>query len=338
MSQGVAESDPALPPGGGLLLVDKPAGPTSHDVVARLRRILGTRRIGHAGTLDPAATGLLVIAVGRSTRLLGHLALTTKSYDATIRLGWATDTDDAEGRPASIAPAGAVEGITDASIDAGLAALTGDLLQVPSAVSAIKIDGRRAYQRVRAGEEVSLPARPVTVHRLELVAQVRRGAVNPADADPGGGSEERRGSGSLPAIDLDVRVDCSSGTYIRALARDLGAALGTGGHLIRLRRTRVGPFPLADAVDVFGPERAPDERLRAVVTARIIPAAEAARVGFAARPLDESQVAALRHGRPIAAIGLQGVYAGFAPDGRLVALVREGADGARPVLGWLAGG
>src|ERR687894_100191 len=207
--------------GSGLVVVDKPAGFTSHDVVARLRRILGTRKIGHAGTLDPMATGVLVCGVGRGTKLLGHLALDGKAYTATIRLGATTTTDEAE--------------VTDAAVAAGLAALTGPILQVPSAVSAIKVDGRRAYARVRAGEQVVLPARPVTVSAFTLLA--RRGA------------------------DLDVAVECSSGTYVRALARDLGAALGVGGHLTALRRTRVGPFRLAHARTLPGLEAAPEVSL-----------------------------------------------------------------------------
>ena len=199
----------------GLVVVDKPAGLTSHDVVARLRRILRTRKVGHAGTLDPMATGVLVCGVGRGTKLLGHLALDTKAYTATIRLGAATTTDDAEGEVVTTADPSAVG---DDAVADGIAALTGPILQVPSSVSAIKVDGRRAYARVRAGEAVVLPPRPVTVEAFTLLA--RRGA------------------------DLDVAVECSSGTYVRALARDLGAALGVGGHLTALRRTRVGPFHL----------------------------------------------------------------------------------------------
>ncbi len=203
-------------------MVDKPAGLTSHDVVARGRRLAGTRKVGHAGTLDPMATGVLVLGVERATKLLGHLALTTKEYAATIRLGQSTITDDAEGEVTGGAPADAV---TEEAVRAGIAPLTGEILQVPSSVSAIKVDGQRSYARVRAGEEVELAARPVTVSRFELLAVRRADGV----------------------LDLDVLVECSSGTYIRALARDLGAALGVGGHLTALRRTRVGPFGLAEA-------------------------------------------------------------------------------------------
>ena len=201
------------------MVVDKPAGLTSHDVVARLRRILGTRKIGHAGTLDPMATGVLVCGVGRGTKLLGHLALDTKAYTATIRLGASHHHRRRRGRDRRHRRPGAASP-TPRSPPA-MAALTGDIQQVPSSVSAIKVAGQRAYARVRAGEQVVLPARPVTVSAFTLLA--RRGA------------------------DLDVAVECSSGTYVRALARDLGAALGVGGHLTALRRTRVGPFTLDPA-------------------------------------------------------------------------------------------
>ncbi|TAK69387.1 MAG: tRNA pseudouridine(55) synthase TruB [Actinomycetota bacterium] len=219
---------PAAASGGdpieGLVIVDKPAGMTSHDVVARLRRLCGTRRVGHAGTLDPSATGVLVAGVGRATRLLGHLSLSDKEYEATIRLGEATVSDDAEGEVISSASA---VGITEAAVrDVVSQSLTGALLQRPSSVSAVKVDGRRAYARVRAGEAVQLPPRHVTVHRLEVRAS-RRPAPH--------------------LLDVDVVAEVSSGTYVRALARDLGDLLGVGGHLIALRRTRVGPFSLASA-------------------------------------------------------------------------------------------
>jgi len=241
--------DPAaLPPGGGLLLVDKPAGCTSHDVVSRVRRVLGLRRVGHAGTLDPMATGLLVVAVDRATRLLGHLAMTDKTYLATIRLGVRTDSDDADGTVIATADPARIDAVVDAALRTAMTTLTGQLMQVPSAVSAIKVDGRRAYHRVRAGEQVELAARPVTVSRFDLLDDPRR---------------------SPATLDLDVVVDCGTGTYVRSLARDLGDALGVGGHLTALRRTRVGPFAVEDAVDVFGgPGQRPpvDESLIARVT------------------------------------------------------------------------
>jgi len=212
----------------GILLVDKPGGLTSHDVVARTRRARGTRKVGHAGTLDPMATGLLVIGIEGATRLLTYVVGADKTYLATIRLGQVTTTDDAEGEITVSADAAALDAVTPAQIADGVAALTGEITQIPSSVSAIKVDGRRAYDRVRAGEEVELKARAVTVSRFDVLAQHR----------------------SAGAIDLNVVVDCSSGTYIRALARDLGAALDVGGHLTALRRTRIGPFDVADAVDV----------------------------------------------------------------------------------------
>jgi tRNA pseudouridine55 synthase len=286
-----------LPPTSGLVVVDKPAGLTSHDVVARLRRILRTRKVGHAGTLDPMATGVLVCGVGRGTKLLGHLALDSKAYAATIRLGAATTTDDAEGEVVAAADPGAVTAVTDAAVAAGIAALTGPILQVPSAVSAIKIDGQRAYARVRAGEQVVLPARPVTVSAFTLLA--RRGA------------------------DLDVAVECSSGTYVRALARDLGAGLGVGGHLTALRRTRVGPFHLEHARTLPELEAAPELSLSL---------ADAVAVAFARRDVDASDAAALGHGRPLPAAGLPGTYGVFDPDGRVLALVTERDGAARPVV------
>ncbi len=209
--------------GAGLLIVDKDAGVTSHDVVARCRKLLGTRKVGHAGTLDPMATGVLVLGVERATKLLGLLALTTKAYTATIRLGQATTTDDAEGDVVASADA---SGVTDDEIAAQVHTLTGDIQQIPSSVSAIKVDGRRAHALIRAGEEFELAPRSVTVSRFEVIG--------------------RRTEGTF--VDLDVEVECSSGTYVRALARDLGIALiGVGGHLTSLRRTRVGPFTLEHA-------------------------------------------------------------------------------------------
>jgi tRNA pseudouridine55 synthase len=281
-------------PAPGLVVVDKPAGLTSHDVVARLRRILGTRRIGHAGTLDPMATGVLVCGVGRGTKLLGHLALDTKTYTATIRLGVTTHTDDAEGEVLDVADA---TGVPDAAIAAGMAALTGAIEQVPSSVSAIKIDGKRAYARVRAGEEVVLPARPVTVSAFTLLA--------------------RRG------FDLDVVVECSSGTYVRALARDLGAALGVGGHLSALRRTRVGPFTLEHAQTLAALEAEPGA---------VVPLDAAVGLAFPRRDLDASLAADISHGRALPAAGMAGTYGVFAQDGHAIALVAERGEKARPLV------
>lgn len=291
----------------GLVVLDKPAGWTSHDVVARSRRLLGTRKVGHAGTLDPMATGVLVLGVDRGTRLVTYLVGADKEYTATIRLGMSTITDDAEGEVLTVADASAV---STAAIGAGIAALTGDVEQVPSAVSAIKVDGRRAYARVRAGEDVELPARPVTVHRFEVLG--RREA-------------EHRGT---PVVDLDVVVGCSSGTYIRALARDLGAGLGVGGHLTALRRTRVGRFGLDVARTLA--------ELEADVSVR--PLADVARAVFAARELTEQDARDLSHGKRIAVLpsGPTGTttapVAAFAPDGTLVALLVDDDGRSRPVL------
>jgi len=284
----------------GLVVVDKPAGWTSHDVVARVRRIARTRRVGHAGTLDPMATGVLVLGIERATKLLGHLALTAKGYDATIRLGRTTVTDDAEGEVTGGSSAAAVD---EAAVLAGLAELTGEIEQVPSAVSAVKIDGRRAYARVRAGEDVALVARRVTVFRLELLAVHRPGP---------------------DLLDLDVAVDCSSGTYVRALARDLGAALGTGGHLTALRRTRVGPFTLAGA-------RTLDE-LAASADAVTVPLDAAVAAAFPRRELDAAEAVRLAHGGGLDPVGLPGPYGAFDADGRAVALIEERDGAARPLV------
>jgi tRNA pseudouridine55 synthase len=267
---------------------------TSHDVVARLRRILRTRKIGHAGTLDPMATGVLVCGVERGTKLLGHLALDTKAYTATIRLGAATTTDDAEGETISTADPARV---ADAAIVAGVAALTGAIQQVPSSVSAIKVDGQRAYARVRAGEEVALPPRPVVVSAFDVLT--------------------RRGP------ELDVAVECSSGTYVRALARDLGAALGVGGHLTALRRTRVGPFTLARARSLAELETDPGLSLTLD---------EAVTTAFPRRDADQAQALDLAHGRPLPPAGVEGVQGVFAPDGHVLALVRDRDGRARPLV------
>ena len=216
----------------GILLVDKPQGVTSHDVVARSRRALGTRKIGHAGTLDPMATGLLVLGVGSATRLLTFMVGLDKTYEATIRLGVSTDSDDADGIETARADAAITGAVDDDRIAAAIADQTGEISQVPSRVSAIKVGGRRAYDLARAGEHVELKARTVTVSRFDLLATRREGDV----------------------IDLDVIVDCTSGTYIRALARDIGEALGVGGHLTALRRTRIGPFAVDDATAEVTPE------------------------------------------------------------------------------------
>ena len=291
----------------GLVVVDKPADWTSHDVVARVRRLAGTRKVGHAGTLDPMATGVLVLGIERATRLLTFVVGVDKEYRATIRLGMSTTTDDAEGEVVTCSDA---SGVDRAAVDAGVAALTGPIAQVPSSVSAIKVDGRRAYARVRAGEQVELAARPVTVRSFEVHD------VRPVIGD------------GTPALDVDVTVVCSAGTYIRALARDLGAGLGVGGHLTALRRTRVGGYGLdvARTLDELGDEFT------------VLPMAEAARAIFPARELEEAEARALSYGQRLAAapqgpIGTTtSPVAAFAPDGTLVALLVDDDRGSRPIL------
>ncbi|MFE1321818.1 tRNA pseudouridine(55) synthase TruB [Kitasatospora phosalacinea] len=287
----------------GLVVVDKPEGITSHGVVAKLRWLAGTRKVGHAGTLDPMATGVLVIGVERATRLLGHLMLTAKTYEATIRLGQTTVTDDREGEVTASAPA---DGVARDAIDAGIAELTGEIMQVPSKVSAIKIDGKRSYARVREGEDFEIAARPTTVHSFTLHE------VRPAVAEDG-----------TPVLDLDVTVECSSGTYIRALARDLGAGLGVGGHLTALRRTRVGPYSVESAHTLEQLE----EKLE------VLPIAEAAAAAFPRWDVDAEQARLLSNGMRLDAPGLgaDGPVAVFDPDGRFLALIEESGGKAKPV-------
>ncbi len=272
--------------GDGLVIVDKEGGWTSHDVVAKARRLAGTRKVGHAGTLDPMATGVLVLGIGRATRLLGHLALTEKTYEATIRLGVTTVTDDAEGEVLETRDASGVGDLTG-----HLAALTGEIDQVPSSVSAIKVDGQRSYARVRAGEDVVLKSRRVMVSELSLLA--------------------RRGD------DLDVRVTCSSGTYIRALARDLGAALGVGGHLTALRRTRVGPFDVSQARTLG----------QLAEHLEVITLDNAVAASFPRRDLDADEAIDLSYGKKLSATGAVGTIGAFDGEGHCIALV-EDRDGA----------
>jgi tRNA pseudouridine55 synthase len=281
----------------GLAIVDKPAGWTSHQVVGRIRRLAGTRKVGHAGTLDPMATGVLLVGVEKATRLLGYLALSDKAYEATIRLGIGTITDDAEGEVITTASAA---GLDNAEIEAAMAKLRGDILQVPAAVSAIKIDGVRSYRRVRAGESVELPERLVTIRRFELLG--RRGV-------------EVDGVG---CIDLSVAVECSSGTYIRALARDMGAALGVGGHLTTLRRTRVGAFTLDEAQTLEEAER----ELRIMSLDRVV------RSSFPTVTVSETQAGVIRNGRRLAGVILpDGSTALLDETGHFLALYRqEGPD------------
>lgn len=287
---------PPVPP--GVVIVDKPSGLTSHDVVARIRRIFGTRKVGHAGTLDPMATGVLVLGLERATKLLGHLALERKAYLATMRLGAATTTDDAEGEILSEVDGSAVP---EDAVAAGIAVLTGPIQQVPSAVSAVKVDGKRAYQRVRAGEEVVLSPRPVVVHRFDVLA-LRR--------------VER-------ATELDVLVDCSSGTYVRALARDLGAGLGVGGHLTALRRTQVGPFGLRHARTLAHLSDSPELSLDLDDTVAL---------AFPRRDVDARQATAVAHGQRLMPAGLPGTYGIFGPDGHVLALAKDDDGATTPLV------
>ncbi|MFI5842214.1 tRNA pseudouridine(55) synthase TruB [Catenuloplanes sp. NPDC051500] len=284
----------------GLVVVDKPGGMTSHDVVARMRRLAKTRRVGHGGTLDPMATGVLVIGVGRGTKLLTYVTGATKSYDGTIRLGQTTVTDDREGDVTATTPAGHV---SDEQIRAALATFEGEIDQVPSSVSAIKVNGERAYKKVRDGEEVVLAARRITISRLD-VHEIRR------DGD---------------MVDVDVSVSCSSGTYIRAIARDLGARLNVGGHLTALRRTEVGAFPLGEALTLEQlEERSPD-----VVT---LPMPEAARRCFPVREATPEEERTLSHGGPLERAGIDGPYAVLSAQGTLLAIVSERDGKARPEI------
>ncbi len=285
---------------GGVLFVDKSGGMTSHDVVARVRRLAGTRRVGHAGTLDPMATGLLVLGLGSATRLLTYLVGLDKEYLATIRLGASTPSDDADSPVDRIADADRLAAVTRERLHAAIASLTGEIRQVPSTVSAIKVDGRRAYARARAGEAVELGSRAVTVSVFEALA-IRHGEF----------------------LDLDVRVECSTGTYVRALARDLGRALGVGGHLTALRRTRVGPFRVDDARPLEAIDVATDRLEPAAVARELFPVLELSAAG--AVDLGHGKRLGVAHpdGGPLAAI---------APDGRLVGLVTVEDGTAKPLV------
>jgi tRNA pseudouridine55 synthase len=292
--------------GGGLVIVDKPGGMTSHDVVARVRRLAGTRKVGHAGTLDPMATGVLVVGVEKATRLLGYLTLTEKEYAATIRLGQSTSTDDAEGEITGTAPAADVSAET---LYRAVAGLTGEIQQVPPVVSAVKVGGQRAYKLTRAGAAPELAARPVMVYEFTVTAMRREGDM----------------------LDVDATVRCSSGTYIRALARDLGAALGTGGHLTRLRRTRVGGYRVEDARTL---EQLADRF-------EVLPLAQAAESAFPRRNLSADEARRLANGGrlaaapspdPQASTDTQTPTAAYAPDGTLIALVTEESGQTRPLV------
>jgi tRNA pseudouridine55 synthase len=284
--------------GAGLVVVDKPGGMTSHDVVGRCRRIFGTRKVGHAGTLDPMATGVLVIGLERATKILGLISGESKSYDATIRLGVSTSTDDAEGEALQQVSA---SGVDDDAIAVAVAARRGEIEQIPSSVSAVKVAGKRAYQLAREGQAVELAARRVRIDRFDVLSVRRSGDV----------------------VDVEVAVDCSSGTYIRALARDIGIELGVGGHLTALRRTRVGRFGLDQALTLEELEAGP--RLSYSLD-------EACLLAFPRRDLTESQVIDVGHGRALEPADLQGIYAAAAPDGRVMALLEDAGKRTKSVV------
>jgi tRNA pseudouridine55 synthase len=272
----------------GLLLVDKPTGVTSHDVVDGVRRRLGTRKVGHAGTLDPLATGLLLVGVGRATRLLRFLSGLDKSYEGTARLGAETDTLDAEGeivRTAEVL-------ITRADVERALSTLVGESMQAPPAYSAVKVGGVSLHRAARRGEAIEAPARPIRVDAFELL--------------------------EFDGLDVEFRVVCSSGTYVRVLVADVGRALGCGAHLTRLRRTRIGPFPVEQS-------RAPDELaepLPVEVAVRHLPRLD----------LEEDEARAAANGRPLGPAGIEGFYGVYAPDGRLVAVYRDDVARALPEM------
>ncbi len=284
----------------GLVVVDKPAGMTSHDVVARVRRIVGTRKVGHAGTLDPMATGVLVVGVRRATRLLGYVSGATKQYRATIRLGAATTTDDAEGEITATVSA---DSLSREQIESAIAEFRGEISQVPASVSAIKVDGRRAYKRVREGEDVALAARRVVVDQFVLCELSRLGKHT---------------------VDCEVLVDCSSGTYIRALARDMGNMLGVGGHLVALRRLRVGSFAIAAAQGLEQLTRSPQP-----ISVSLDAAVDAL---FPRREVSAQDARLVRNGIKLPAVGIAGIYGVFDPAGAAVSLSHEDSRGSSSVV------
>ena len=292
----------------GLVLIDKPSGWTSHDVVARLRKLAGTRRVGHAGTLDPMATGLLLIGVNSATKLLTFLVGENKTYEATIRLGASTITDDKESEFSAVANPDAVRALNLAQLEVALDALRGPIEQVPSSVSAIKVDGERAYAKVRSGDEVKLKARPITIHRFEITGEPRLVT-----------------EGENTFFDFDAVIDCSSGTYIRALARDLGSALGVGGHLTALRRTKIGSYLIEQAQELEGLTA---EKLS------VLPIEEAATQQFSVRELSDQEVIDLRHGKRLKVVAESEISptAAIAADGSLVAMLTKSGNAAKSLV------
>ena len=297
----------------GLVLIDKPSGWTSHDVVARLRKLAGTRRVGHAGTLDPMATGLLLIGVNSATKLLTFLVGENKTYEAAIRLGASTITDDKESEFTAVANPDDVESLTPARVEEALKALRGPIEQVPSSVSAIKVDGERAYAKVRSGDEVKLKARPINIHRFEIVGEPRLVI-----------------EGENTFLDFEAIIDCSSGTYIRALARDLGVALGVGGHLTALRRTKIGSYSIQQAQDLDG---------LTAETLAVLPIEKAATQQFAVRELSDQEVIDLRHGKRLKVVAESELEptAAIAADGSLIAMLTKSGNAAKSLVVFAAG-
>ena len=283
----------------GIVLVDKPAGPTSHDVVAKMRKLFNTRKVGHAGTLDPMATGMLVIGIGRATRLLGYFTAHDKEYLGTIRLGISTTTDDAQGE--LVKEVSALH-ITESQILETIRDFRGPIMQQPSAVSAIKIDGKRAYARVRDGEEINIPSRSVLIHDLEIV--------------------EIKQLPDLSVIDVKVRVVCSAGTYIRALARDIGERLQVGGHLTELRRTRSGVFDSMTSLESLQ------------TNPKIMDIATAMKLGFQHIVLTEEQASKAVNGVRLSAPDeLSAGHVGLiAPDGRAIGLFENSDSVLHPLV------
>jgi tRNA pseudouridine55 synthase len=275
----------------GFVIIDKPAGITSHDVVARLRRVMGTKRVGHAGTLDPMATGVLVLGINNATKFLQFITDGKKRYLGTIRLGQSTTTDDKEGEVLS---SHTINHITDDAIRSYLSSQVGTIMQVPSKVSAIKIAGERAYDLVRQGKEVEIPARQVEISKLEVIAISRN-----------------------EFIDIDIDVTCSAGTYIRSIARDLGAALEVGGHLISLRRTLVSPFDLSDCSSIEEPT--------------VQPLAEAISKLMPVRAIDLNEMQELKFGRALKKSEFDGIGVALAPDGEVAAIIENRDFGAQPL-------
>ncbi|MEN9305511.1 MAG: hypothetical protein RLY76_779 [Actinomycetota bacterium] len=275
----------------GFVVIDKPSGITSHDVVAKLRRALGTKRVGHAGTLDPMATGVLVLGINNATKFLQYITEGKKGYLGTIRLGQSTTTDDKEGE---LLTSASTKELTDAEIRAALQSQNGKIMQVPSKVSAIKIAGERAYDLVRQGKDVEIPAREIEIHSLNIL-EIRRDEF----------------------VDIDIEVICSAGTYIRSIARDLGAQLGVGGHLIALRRTLVAPFELSDCSTLENPE--------------VRPLTQAISQVMPVRHIDVSEMAELKFGRALTKSDFSGVGVAIAPNNEVAAIIENREYGAQPL-------